>query len=306
MKLYRIAETLLPLAPEEGTKPQSSYAALLSWKEWDRSKGIFDLGIDDDSIIREPDGTGAYVNYDSLLGTFLVPSREDICGKQFRFSFALDEKGIVFIDESGFVQQQLASISARKKWRFPSLERFLYDFIEEIIVRDSRLLGSYDQRMNALEDGILNGVSREPAAEINDIRGELLDLKEHYDQLLDLCQELEENENGFFKTEELRYFRLLLERLTRLRERVNSLREYSFQIRDLYQSRSDERQNHAINRLTVLTSVFMPLSLITGWFGMNFANMPILYKKWGYPLICVLSLLVVVVCLAFFRKKKWL
>ncbi len=306
MELYRIGETLFPADRQAIGKTEHGYAALVSREEWERDKALFDLGIDDDSVMRDMDGTIAYVNYDALLGSFNVPRRENICGEPYRFSFALDEKGIVFIDDSGYVNRCIQAIVARKKWRAPSLERFIYDFVEEIIIADSPLLKGYDQKMDRLEQAILTGEPCDLAAEINQIRGELLDLKEHYDQLIDLCMELEENENGFFHSKELRYFRLLKERLTRFRERVNSLREYSFQIRDLYDSRNEEKQNQTMNRLTVVTSVFMPLTLITGWFGMNFVDMPLLYKKWGYPLICVLSVALVIVLVRYFKKKNWL
>ena len=58
--------------------------------------------------------------------------------------------------------------------------------------------------------------------------------------------------------------------------------------------------------LTVVTTVFMPLTLIVGWYGMNFRYMPELDKPWGYPAVIALSVAVVVISLWFFKKKKWL
>jgi magnesium transporter len=58
--------------------------------------------------------------------------------------------------------------------------------------------------------------------------------------------------------------------------------------------------------LTVVTTIFMPLTLIVGWYGMNFHYMPELEWKWGYPIIIAISLLIVVGSLLFFKKKKWL
>ena len=58
--------------------------------------------------------------------------------------------------------------------------------------------------------------------------------------------------------------------------------------------------------LTVITSIFMPLTLIAGWYGMNFKYMPELEYKASYPIIIVLSVVIVIVCLIFFKKKKWL
>ncbi len=75
---------------------------------------------------------------------------------------------------------------------------------------------------------------------------------------------------------------------------------------DLYKMRLDMRTNHIMTVLTVVTAIFAPLTLIAGWYGMNFANMPELTWKWGYPLVFVLCLVIAVVCLVFFKRKKWL
>ena len=66
------------------------------------------------------------------------------------------------------------------------------------------------------------------------------------------------------------------------------------------------RQNRIMTVLTVVTSIFMPLTLITGWYGMNFRYMPELELPWAYPAVILVSIAVVVVCLVYFRWKKWL
>ena len=141
---------------------------------------------------------------------------------------------------------------------------------------------------------------------MNDIRGDLLDLRVHYEQLIDLGQELEENENGFFKEENLRYFHMFTERVTRLRDIVNGQREYVMQLRDLIQSQLDVRQNRIMTVLTVVTSIFLPLTLIAGWYGMNFRYMPELEWRYSYPVVIAISIIIVVVCLIWFKRKKWM
>ena len=58
--------------------------------------------------------------------------------------------------------------------------------------------------------------------------------------------------------------------------------------------------------LTVITSIFMPLTLIVGWYGMNFKYMPELEKKAAYPIVIIVSIVIVILSLIFFKKKKWL
>ncbi len=306
MRFYQIRELLTPCG-EEGIRDRKyQYAAILSSTEWKENSEIFDMTIDIELDSRNVLETKAVVNYDSLTGTFYVPERTNISGARNIFAFALDEKGIVLIDDDNYVRDLVESVRRTKKWRRPSLERFLYDLLEKMIEPDLRLLEETEHRLNKAEEEILHGMTDEYPTEINDIRGELLDLRVHYEQLIDFGQELEENENGFFRQDNLRFFRLFTERVMRLQDRVTSLREYVVQLRDLVQSQLAEKQNRIMTLLTVITSIFMPLTLIAGWYGMNFLYMPELKWKWAYPAVFIVSVLIIAGCLVWFKKKKWL
>ena len=81
------------------------------------------------------------------------------------------------------------------------------------------------------------------------------------------------------------------------------LREYASQVSSEYQAQVYIAQNRIMKLLTVVTTVCMPLSLIAGWYGMNFMNMPELHWEYGYPAVIALSALVVGGCILYFRKK---
>ena len=138
-----------------------------------------------------------------------------------------------------------------------------------------------------------------------DIRSELLDLRTHYEQLIDLGQELEENENAFFSSKNLRFFRLFIERTERLQSNVSALREHTMQVRDLYHSQLEVKQNRKMTFLTIIATIFTPLTLITGWYGMNFTHMPELDSPYAYPIVAGVCLLIVITCLIILKKKKW-
>jgi len=128
----------------------------------------------------------------------------------------------------------------------------------------------------------------------------------HYEQIIDMTQELEENENGFFNEDNLRYIHLFMNLMARRYDSAVSLREHTMQVRDLYNAQLEVRQNRTMTLLTVITTIFMPLTLIAGWYGMNFRYMPELGWRIGYPLVIVISIAIVVFCLIIFKKKRWL
>ena len=99
---------------------------------------------------------------------------------------------------------------------------------------------------------------------------------------------------------------MFTERVIRLQDMVNSQRDYTAQLRDLLQAQLEVKQNTIMTVLTVITTIFLPLTLIAGWYGMNFLHMPELEWVYGYPVIILISVLIVAGCLYWFRKKKWM
>ncbi len=303
---YLIRQTLVPTEFAQLKSSGEQYVAVLTSAQWAVQKESFDMGIDIEPQTGEIHSTKAEVNYDSLTGTFSIPDRSNM-EEASRFAFALDEKGVVFIDDCGMAQQIIHEIKRTKKWRLPSLERFIYDFLEMIINLDRDRLESYDSELGKIEnliereDAKLDSVER-----ANEIRGDLRILRVHYEQLLDFTQELEENENNFFKPDNLRYFRLFSNRIERFRDTAKAVEDHAVQIRDIYKAHTDIKQNRIMTVLTVVTTIFMPLTLIVGWYGMNFRYMPELNSAWGYPAVIAVSALILIGSLLYFKKKKWL
>ena len=305
MKCYRIKEKMEPVTPKDFKNLPYQYVVTMKSAEWTRRKEKFDIGMDLDPDLQDTGSTRAEVNYDSLTGGFNIPARENVPGDNHVFAFSLDEKGVIFIDDEGFCNAIIRKIANTKRLVNPCLERFLYDFLEQIICDDRKMLESYDHTLDELEDQILDGNTEGVLEQIAEIRNDLRDLKIHYTQLIDVCQELEENENHFFKDENERYFHLVAQRIERLLEMLLTLVDFTIQLREFCQSKIDEKQNRNLAFLTIISSIFMPLTLIAGWYGMNFKYMPELDKVWAYPLVFVVSVMIVVVCIVFFKKNKW-
>ena len=126
----------------------------------------------------------------------------------------------------------------------------------------------------------------------------------YYEQLDDLFAVLsEETEEG--DAHASRLFDRLTGRAQRLLSATEQEKEYALQLREMHQTQLDMRQNQIMKILTIVTTVFLPLSLIAGWYGMNFEYMKELHWKYGYPLLFGISVLVVGILCIIFKKKKW-
>ena len=302
---YLIESTLRECTRQECREAGRRRVAILTPDEWQKECDDFEMKIDMDFEIQDIHTTMAEVNHDSVTGSFAIPCGDETAVKYKKFAFALDDKGILFVDSENTALDIIERISRTRKWRVPSLERFIYDFLEEIISKDLTLLEKYERQLEA-EDKAINNREETDLEHMNGIRDHLRALRTHYDRLIDLAQELEENENNFFSEENIRFFTLFSKRVGRLFDMANSLLDYTSQIRDDYEARIADKQNHIMTILTVVTTIFMPLTLIAGWYGMNFKYMPELNSVYGYPVIIVLSVLIAVLSLVFFKYKKWL
>lgn len=239
-----------------------------------------------------------------LAGTLSIPKLLDIKGSRHRIQFFIDNKNMVIIDDEEFSLRLVQRIQRSRHNQGESREHFIYNFFSEFMLRDTELLAEHEQKLMELEENVNDGKTDDFLETITPIRKELLILRSYYDEIMDLGRELEEDENGFFEKKQKKYFGTISDRADRLMGRTVHLLEYATQVRDAYQSHVNAQQNKNMEFLTVISTIFFPLTLIAGWYGMNFQNMPELRE--GYPGVIALSIIVVIVCIIFFKRKKML
>lgn len=226
-------------------------------------------------------------------------------------NFYITQNYLVFVSRSkNNVIEQL------KKELFESLQhtsnykvnesKILFLLLDKLTSKDSLVLNKIESRIAAIEEQVMSSIEKDFTGEIIKLRKELLYLKRYYEPLIDIAESLEENENGFMEEGALRYFKMLINRIQRLNNNVINLRDYVTQVREAYQAQVDIRLNNTMKLFTVVTTIFLPLTLIAGWYGMNFKFMPELSWLYGYPAVIVLSLVVVAVCLVYFKRHHYM
>ena len=136
-------------------------------------------------------------------------------------------------------------------------------------------------------------------------RRDLRALHAYYYQLINLAMTIRSNTNQMLSEEECLNYGYLSDRVQRLNEHTEMLDEYAVQIREIHQSQIEMRQTRSMNLLTVVSAIFLPLTLLVGWYGMNFVGMPELTWKYGYPVVGVVSSVTVGISLWVCKKKKF-
>ncbi len=185
------------------------------------------------------------------------------------------------------------------------VEKFIGAFFNFLLENDGRKAEQTELSINELEEEIVNDSG---GTNINEqilrYNKKLMLLRNYYEQLVEINEQLCENE--IFDSHRTNYFKTVRDKAARLCGEINLLRENLVRLREAYQSRLDMKMNSTMKLFTVITAIFLPLTLITGWYGMNFADMPELTSPHGYPAVIAVSISVVLICIFVFKKKKLL
>ena len=301
---YTIGQTLTQ--QEHAPAPEQPAVVLLTSEELSHQPALpgLERTLHHTPPARDARVCKAEVHSDCLSGTLVLP-RQGKDGRPLACGYLVTGTRVVLVDDENALQGQLRRIAREKRWTDGSVGRFLYDFFEQLIARDLHRLEKLADRIEALEYRVLADELDGFSAPMTVLRKETSAWFRYYSQLDDVACELRENENGFFSDGEQLLFRMCEDRGIRLREESQLLREYCTQIQSLFQSEIDIRQNRIMQILTIVTTIFLPLTLLVGWYGMNFAGMPELTWKYGYPVIVVVSIVIVGISLWVCKRKKF-
>ena len=239
-----------------------------------------------------------------LYGSLCIPVK-GAAGRHLTMTYAIWKDGLLFVDNSGYMAERVRQVQGRGLAE-NRVGKLFYELLSTFVERDLEYLEQLEEGLALLEDETLQAPPADFHYRIVRMRREFSMYFHYYTQLEEMMGSLRENENGFFTSRELSAFRQFGERAGRLREVAQQLREYLSQIKELYQAQIANRQNDIMKVLTVITAVFSPLTLIVGWYGMNFTNMPELYWKYGYLFAAGLCAATTLCCLWYIKRKKYL
>ena len=219
----------------------------------------------------------------------------------------LDREDLFIFCEDDAALTRARNIVAELEEEAADHQRLLYGFFLRLRRGDLDHRDEMEDRISDGETRLLEGkLTGECLEQIVAWRRELLRLKRYYEQLDAIFDQLAVNDNGLLDRQAVRRFSNLGNRTERCLGSIQNLREAVTQLREAYQSQLAIQQNDLMKLFTLVTVVFLPLTLLAGWYGMNFVGMPELRWRYGYPAVAIVGLAIAVGLVWYFRRKKWL
>ena len=181
-----------------------------------------------------------------------------------------------------------------------------YSLIDAVVDNYFIVLEYLGEEIEELEEELVTDPDPDTLHAIHDLKRELIYLRKSVWPLRETISNLERGESRIFQPATLIYLRDVYDHVIQIIDTVETFREMASGMLDIYLSSVSNRMNEIMKVLTIISTIFIPLSFVVGLYGMNFKYMPELGWKWGYPMVWGVILLSVVGMLIYFKRKKWL
>jgi magnesium transporter len=222
-----------------------------------------------------------------------------VLGKDFLLSFQ-EKEGDLF---DGFRERiRLDQGKVRKK----NADYLLYRLMEMSVESYYNILDNIGEQIEDIEEEIQKHTSQNTFHKVQKLKKELIFLHKALYPLREAISRLSKDDSEFIHEENARYFSDLNDHVIHLIDLLDTYRDLAAGLADFHINMQNQRLNEVIRVLTIISTVFMPLTFIVGVYGMNFDNLPELHWKYGYYAVWGVMGLITISMIAFFKFKKWL
>ena len=222
-----------------------------------------------------------------------------IFGTNFVFSF--QENGR---DVFQPVRERLRS--GKGRLRQSGADYLLYALVDAIVDQYFSVLETVGERLESMQDAVVANPRPALLQDIHAVKRELLFLRRAVWPLREVVNTLERSDSPALRSATKVFFRDVYDHVIQVIDTIETLREIATGMLDIYLSSTTYRLNAVIKVLTLITTIFMPLTFIVGIYGMNFEHMPELHWIWGYPLVLGTMAAIALAMVGFFKRKKWI
>lgn len=229
--------------------------------------------------------------------------------KSEQVSMVLGQNCVISFQENvGDVFEQIRNRIRTAKGRIRKMgpDYLAYALIDAIVDSYFAILEKIAERIEVLEEALVHDPGDETLHQIHALKRELISLRKSVWPLRELVGGIERSESALIKESTGMYFRDVYDHTIQVIDTVESYRDMVSGMMDIYLSSISNRMNAVMKVLTIIATIFIPLTFIAGIYGMNFKYMPELEWKFGYAAVLIIMLIVAAIMLIYFRKKKWL
>ncbi len=223
-----------------------------------------------------------------------------ILGANYVISFREGAPGDVF----GPVRERLKN--DKGLIRGLGADYLVYCLMDAIIDGYFKVLEEVEERIEAIEDSVLSNPRPETARRVHQMKRDMILLRKSVWPLREVISALQRRDSKLVTERVTLYLRDLYDHTIQVIDTIEASRDMLTGMLDIYLSSISNRMNEVMKFLTIIGTIFIPLTFIAGVYGMNFRNMPELHWRWGYYGVLGLMFAVVFFLIGYFRRKKWL
>lgn len=180
-----------------------------------------------------------------------------------------------------------------------------YALMDAVVDYYFHVIEKIGDRVEDVEEEIINEPKHESLIELYKLKRQVMYLRKQVWPLRDMIGNLLRSESEFVTDNTLLFFRDLQDHTTRIIDTIETYRDLLGGLMDIYLSTNSNKMNEVMKVLTVMSSVFIPVTFIVGVYGMNFEFMPELKSPYGYAIVWIVMLCIMGGMLFYFKKKKW-
>ncbi|MDD8013844.1 MAG: magnesium/cobalt transporter CorA [Acidobacteriota bacterium] len=181
-----------------------------------------------------------------------------------------------------------------------------YSLLDTIIDHYFLILEKFAERIEMLEEELVSNPTTETLQQIHRLKREMIFLRKSAWPLREVVNALEKSESELIRPATKIFLRDIYDHAVHIIDSIETYREMLSSMLDIYLSSVSNRMNQVMKVLTIIATIFMPLTFLAGIYGMNFKHMPEIGWLWSYPLLWLVMLAIAGIMLFFFKKKNWL
>ena len=196
--------------------------------------------------------------------------------------------------------------NAKGRIRKMGTDYLMYSLLDAIVDNYFVILEKLGDKIESMEDELVGDPTQKTLKQIHYLKREMIYLRRSVWPLRELISGMERSESSLIKESTGAYLRDLYDHTIQVIDTVENFRDMVSGMLDTYLSSLSNRMNSIMKVLTIIATIFIPLTFVAGIYGMNFENMPELKWRWGYAGVWLVMLIVAGVMVIYFRRKKWL